>query len=146
MNAFSPTALSAGTSISVSEPDALLIRVCYQFAEAEFEDWYRYCTAPDGEEDDKSSFDRDTLNWIAATPATTSAGWQAKALACAAFNRNMYDDHTDDQEIGTPLLAALLREMAAPTRNAILLGLERKYGPLPDGYTPDWRWVGRTAA
>jgi hypothetical protein len=142
------TVLPIGTANAAEQarPDSVLIRVCHQFAEADYEAWYRYCTAPDGQEDDNDPPpDFATLNWITATPATTPEGWQAKALACATWNRDMYDGqwHPDT---GTPLLAALLRDMVAPIRNAILGRLQEKYGPLPDGYTPDWRWVGRPVA
>ena len=146
MNAMTRADLLASARQSVDEPDALLIRTCQQFSEAELNAWYRYCTAAPGEEHNDPPVDRAALDWITATPATTPTGWQAKALVCAAFNRNMYDDSWDDRDRGTPILAALLREMIAPARNAILLGLERKYGPLPEGYTPDWRWIGRPAA
>jgi hypothetical protein len=44
----------------------------------------------------------------------------------------VYDDQWH-QDTGTPLVAALLRDMVAPARNAILGRLQKKYGPLPDG-------------
>jgi hypothetical protein len=61
-----------------------------------------------------------------------SEGWPAKALACVTWNRDVYDDQWH-QDTGTPLVAALLRDMVAPARNAILGRLQKKYGPLPDG-------------
>jgi hypothetical protein len=127
-----------------SSPDALLIETCFRFAEADWESWYRYCTAPDDVADEQDTpADTDTLHWIVATPATTPEGWHAKALAAAAWNRAAYDDPEDDRDGVTPIIAALLRDMVAPARNAILTRLQAKYGPLSEGYTPDWRWMGR---
>jgi hypothetical protein len=128
--------------VEPSHPDAVLIRTCHRFAEARYEDWYRYLTAPDGQCDEDSKPDFDTLNWIAETPASTPEGCAAKALVCACWNHDMYDDPEDDRDSGSPILAALLREMAGPARNAILMKLEERFGPLPGNYTPDWRWIG----
>ena len=127
-------------------PDADLIRVCRQFAEAELTGWYRYVTAPDNVADEQIAsdmwvFDRAAWEWIAAMPATTPEGWQAKALAFVALDRNAYDD-AEDCDRTTPVLASLLRDMVRPARAAIIARLTRLYGPLPDGYTADGMWLG----
>jgi hypothetical protein len=44
-----------------------------------------------------------------------------------------YDDPEDDRDGVTPIIAALLRDMVAPARNAILTRLQAKYGPLFKG-------------
>ena len=75
------------------EPDAELIRLCHAFAEAEFANWYRYVVAPvETADDDDAPPDWDTYHLIIATPATTPAGWHAKALAFVAWDREAYDD------------------------------------------------------
>ncbi len=133
----------------VSTSDAELVRVCRQFAEAEFRNWWRYVTASDDLADAQDHEpDWSTLAWIEATPATTPSGWHAKALALSAWDRTAYDDdaewHEPDSDTG--LLAGLLRDMVAPARAAILAQCEVEYGPLPEGYTADWRWIGRGSA
>jgi hypothetical protein len=103
----------------------VLIRICHQFAESELTSWYRYCTAPSNLADKQDSRpERDLLHWIEATPATTPENWHAEALACVAWNRDMYDDAEDERDGGTTLLASLLRDMVAPARNAILARCE----------------------
>lgn len=140
-------ATHASEAAIAPNPDALLIEACQRFAEADLDAWYRYCTAPDGMEDEQDPPpDWDTLHWIEATPATTLAGWHAKALAAAAWNRRAYDDPEDERDGTSPIIAALLRDMVAPARNAILTRLQAKYGRLPPGYTPDWRWIGAVKA
>ncbi len=135
------------TPTHLPNPDAVLIRICQQFAEAELTSWYRYCTAPFHLADKQDPPPEHLLrHWIETTPATTPEGWHAKALACIAWNREMYDDPEDERDGGTTLLASLLRDMVAPARNAILARCEAAHGPLPEGYTPDWRWVGRASA
>ena len=131
------------------EADAELIRLCHQFAETEFEDWYQYTTAPADEADDLPYNEdwAEDLRRITDIPATTPAGWCAKALVYAAWDREAYDcdpvraKETDPQG-SIPLLSSLLREMVAPARNAILDRLRATYGPLPHYYTPDGRWLG----
>jgi len=131
----------------VSTSDAELVRVCRQFAEAEYRNWWRYVTAPDDLADAQDQEpDWTTLAWIEATPATTPAGWHAKALAYAAWWREAYDDVEAERDASTPLLASLLRDMVAPARAAILARCAADYGPLPEGYTADARWVGRAPA
>jgi hypothetical protein len=127
------------------DADAELIRVCHQFAEAEFADWYRYVTTADREIERQSE---DTpVNWatvrqIKAMPANTLAGVRAKALACAAWDRDSYDSSADSNPAFTGLLASLLRDLAAPARATILARLAEQYGPLPEDYTADCRWIG----
>jgi len=147
----SAAALLASTASAAAAPsaDTEMVRVCHDFAEAEWRNWWRYVTAP---ADLADAQDRDpdwpTLAWIEATPATTPAGWHAKALALSAWDRAAYDDdaewHEPDSDTG--LLAGLLRDMVAPARAAILARCEAEYGPLPEGYTADMRWKGRPAA
>jgi hypothetical protein len=152
-------ALAAGAAIAtaahaapVAAPggagdDAELISICHRFAEQELDDWYRYVTAPAETADDlDDNTDWDILQWITATPATTSQGWHAKALAYTAWHHEAYDDEPMNRDSQSPLLAALLRDMVAPVRNAIVARLAAKYGPLPDGYTPGGSWLGRASA
>ncbi len=130
-------------------PDAELVRVCHDFAEAEWRNWWRYIVAPANLADAQ---DREpewpTLAWIEATSATTPAGWHAKALALAAWDRAAYDDDAEwhEPDSNTGLLAGLLRDMVAPARAAILARCEAEYGLLPGGYTADARWIGRAPA
>ncbi|MGI4946970.1 MAG: hypothetical protein ACRYHQ_41500 [Janthinobacterium lividum] len=124
--------------------DAELVRVCHQFAEAEYREWWRYVTTPDHLADAEATDpDWATLEWIETTPATTPAGWAAKALALAAFHRETYDDSDAEGDASATLLAGLLRDMVAPTRAEILARCAAEYGPLPAGYTADARWIGR---
>ena len=126
---------------SAADPDAELIRVCHQFAEADLASWYRYLTAPEDVADEQDEpLDFDTLHWIAATPATTPDGIHAKALAYAAWERDAYEGNGMDS--AAPLLASLLRDMIAPARRAILTRLQAELGPLPDGYDSEWRFIG----
>ncbi len=134
---------------SARNPNAELIQVCQRFAEAEYADWYLYATTDDREIERQSEnrpVDWATVRWIEATPAHTLAGHQAKALACAAWDRDAYDSSADDNQAFTGLLASLLRDLAAPARAVILARLAEQYGPLPDGYDADCRWIGRAAA
>jgi len=131
---------------AVASADAELVRVCHAFAEAEWRNWWRYIVAPDDLADAQNREpDWPTLTWIEATPATTPAGWHAKALAYAAWWRDAYDD-VEGGDSDAPLLASLLRDMVAPARATILAQCEVEYGPLPEGYTADWRWIGRGSA
>ena len=124
-------------------PDAELIRTCHQFAETELTNWYRYCTLPaDVADAQDPKPDWSSLHWITATPATTPEGWRAKALAYSAWHHEPYDDLPEDRDTASPLLAALLRDMVAPVRNAIVARLAEQYGPLPEGYTAEGIWVG----
>lgn len=141
--------LTAATATAAASPDAELIRVCQQFAEAEFADWYRYVTTDDGEVERQSEdthVDWATVRQIEAMPATTLEGMRAKALACAAWDRDAYDSSADGHQAFTGLAASLLRDLAAPARRVILARLAAQYGPLPDGYDADCRWIGRAAA
>ncbi|MGI4802513.1 MAG: hypothetical protein ACRYG8_52480 [Janthinobacterium lividum] len=128
--------------------DAELIRVCHAFAEAEFRNWWRYVIAPDNLADAQDHEpDWATLEWIETTPATTPTGWHAKALAYAAWWREAYDNaEFPESDSDAPLLASLLRDMVAPARAEILARCAADYGPLPDGYTADGRWIGRAPA
>ena len=129
----SAAGLLAGTAAASAEPgpdaDAELVRVCHAFAEAEYRNWWRYITAPDhlADAQDREP-DWSTLAWIEATAATTPAGWQAKALAYAAWWREAYDDAEGERDASTSLLAALLRDMVAPVRAAILARCAADYG------------------
>lgn len=139
----------SGAAPSAQNPDAELIRVSQQFAEAEYADWYLYVTTDDREierQSEDTPVDWATVRQIEAMPATTLEGVRAKALACAAWDRDAYDSSTDDNQAFTGLLASLLRDLAAPARAVILARLAEQYGPLPDGYDADCRWIGRTAA
>ena len=139
-----PLALAAA-AVPMADPDAELVRVCHDFAEAEFRNWWRYVVAPDHLADAQDTDpDWPILAWIEATPATTPAGWHAKALAYAAWWRDAYDD-AEDGDSDAPLLASLLRDMVRPARAAILARCEAEYGPLGDGYGADWRWIGRAS-
>ena len=145
--AFSPTACVNRTG--TTSTDAELIRICHRFAEGEFRSWWRYVTAP-ADLADKQDVEPDyaTLQLIEAMPATTSAGWAAKALAYSAWNHSAYDDDGDWQvpDGSTGLLAGLLRDMVAPARAEILAHCAAEYGPLGEGYTPDARWIGHAPA
>jgi hypothetical protein len=134
--------LAGATNAATPDPDADLVRVCHRFAEAEYRNWYRYVTADGTEDDLDHDPDWTMLHQIEATPAMTPDGWRAKALALAAWSTDMYDDPPDDRDGGTTLLASLLRDMAAPARNAILTRCAAEFGPLPDSYDADWRWKG----
>ena len=140
-----------GTAVAAhaAHLDAELIRVCRLFAEAEFTGWYRYVMAPDTVADENAALDMwvhdpDTWRWIAETPATTPEGWQAKALAYVALNRNAFDD-AEDRDTSTPVLASLMRDMAAPVRAVIITRLAEQFGPLPDSYTADGKWISAKA-
>ncbi len=136
-------AIATTANAAPAGADAELIRVCHRFAEAELESWYRYILAPDDVADEQDTPPEwHTYNWIVATPATTPEGWHAKALAYAAFDREAYNDHEDDRDGTTQLLAALLRDMVAPARNAIIARLAAEYGPLPSCYSPEGVWIG----
>ncbi len=127
-----------------SSPDAELVRVCHDFAEAEWRNWWRYVTAPaDLADAQDREPDWPTLAWIETTPATTPAGWAAKALALAAWHREAYDDSDAEGDASATLLAGLLRDMVAPARAEILARCVAEYGLLPGAYTADARWVGR---
>jgi hypothetical protein len=128
-------------------PDAELVRICHDFAEAEWRRWWRYVTAPDDLADAEATDpDWSTLEWIETTPATTPAGWAAKALALAAWHREAYDDSDAEGDASATLLAGLLRDMVAPARAEILARCAAEYGSLPEGYTADARWIGRAPA
>ena len=134
---------------AAQNPDAELIRVCQQFAETQFADWYLYVVTDDSQIErqlEDAPVDWATVRWITATPAHTLAGHQAKALACAAWDRDSYDSSTDSNPDFTGLLASVLRDLAAPARAVILARLAEQYGPLPDGYDVDCKWIGRAAA
>ncbi|MGI4944851.1 MAG: hypothetical protein ACRYHQ_30560 [Janthinobacterium lividum] len=138
-------AVPAVASTVPAEPNAELVRVCHAFAEAEYRNWWRYVTAPvDLADTQDQEPDWATLQWIETTPATTPAGWHAKALAYAAWWREAYDNaEFPESDSDAPLLASLLRDMVAPARAEILARCEAEYGPLPAGYTADGRWIGR---
>jgi hypothetical protein len=125
--------------------DAELVRLCHQFAENELGKWYRYVVAPEPECDNQDE-DPDWTGYhrIVATAATTPEGWHAKALAFTAWDRDAYNDHDDDRTPAGTFLAALLRDMVAPARNAIVARLAAKYGPLPLSYTAEGVWIGYT--
>ena len=139
----------AAAAPTAQSPDAELIRICQQFAEAEFADWYLYVITDDREierQSEDAPVDWATVRRIEAMPATTLEGLRAKALACAAWDRDAYDGPADGREPATGLLASLMRDLAAPARAAIIARLAKRYGPLPEGYDADCRWIGRAAA
>ena len=130
-------------------PDAELICICQQFAEAEYADWYLYVTTVDREielQSENAPVDWATVRQIEAMPATTLEGVRAKALACASWDREAYDSSADDNQAFTGLLASVLRDLAAPARKVILARLAERYGPLPEGYDADCKWIGSAAA
>ena len=141
---FSVPAVALAAQSSKSNPDEELIRVCHRFAESQLEDWYRYVVEVDTDEDD-APVPWDAYHRIVGTQATTPAGWHAKALAFTAWSRDSYDDHEDDRDTHTTFLAALLRDMVAPARNAIVARCTAKYGPLPTQYTAEGIWIGYSA-
>jgi hypothetical protein len=51
----------------------------------------------------------------------------------------------EDDARDTTFLAALLRDIVAPARNAIVAGCTAKYGPLPTQYTAEGIWIGYSA-
>ena len=51
----------------------------------------------------------------------------------------------DDRDPSSPLLASLMRDLAAPARAVIIACLFEKYGPLPKGYAADGVWLGAEA-
>ncbi len=128
-----PAAIAGGPAL---DADAELIRLCHAFAEADFANWYRYVTAPvETADDDDAPPDWDTYHLIIATPATTPAGWHAKALAFVAWDREAYDDVGIERTPASTFLASLLRNMVMPARNAIIARCAKAYGPLPPQYT-----------
>lgn len=160
MGSLSRRALLAGGAAAAAVPvwaavlpaattpaDTELVRACHTVAEAEYREWWKYVTAPDDLADAEAADpDWTALEWIEATPATTPAGWAAKALALAAWHREAYDDSNAEGDASATLLAGLLRDMVAPARAAILARCEADFGPLPAGYTADARWIGRAPA
>lgn len=144
-------AMATGVAVSAgavpASPDAELIALCHQFAEAELASWYRYVVAPDHLADAQDTApDWATMEKIAATSPTTLEGIQAKALACSAWDREAFDGPQADRDRSTTLLASLLRDMAAPARATIVARLVKQHGPLPEGYTAGGVWLGRTGA
>jgi hypothetical protein len=139
-----PAAIAGGPAL---DADAELIRLCHAFAEADFANWYRYVTAPvETADDDDAPPDWDTYHLIIATPATTPAGWHAKALAFVAWDREAYDDTTEyERTPASAFLASLLRDMVMPARNAIIARCAEAYGPLPPQYSADGVWIGYSA-
>ena len=138
-----PLALGAA-AIPQADPDAELVRVCHEFAETEWRSWWRYVVAPAELADDQGREpDWPALRWIQSTPATTPAGWHAKALALAAWDHTAYDDEEAEMAGTAGLLAGLLRDMVAPARAEILARCAADYGPLPEGYTADARWISQ---
>jgi hypothetical protein len=132
-------------SSAEASPDAELVRVCYRFAEEELARRHRYIVAPDDLADEADTpVDWDSYRSITATPATTPEGWHAKALAFSAWDTEAYDDHEDTRDSTTTFLAALLRDMVAPARNAIVARCTAEYGPLPPSYDAEGRFVGYT--
>jgi hypothetical protein len=118
-----------------SNPDAELIRICHRFAEDELVRQHRYIVAPENLADEQDAPpDWGTYNWIAETPARTPEGCHAKALAYSAWDTDAYDNHGADT---SELLAGLLRDIVAPTRNAVVARCTAKYGPLPPQYTAE---------
>lgn len=139
------TLATASRGAVAADNDAELIRICHQFAENELEHWYLYVVTPEPECDDLDDApDWSAYHRIVATAATTPAGWHAKALAYTAWDRDAYDDHKDNRDPATTFLAALLRDIVAPARRAIVARLAAQYGPLPSSYTSEGIWIGYT--
>ncbi len=140
-------AAGAPAVIGADQSEAEFIATCRRFAEAQYADWYAYVVASDevASEMEDNEVDWATYNLIVATSAKTLEGLRAKALALAAWDRDAYDD-SDESTPASALLASLLRDMVAPARAEIIGRLTAKWGPLPDGYTRDGIWVGRTGA
>ena len=135
------------SSHALPDADADLVRVCHAFAEAEWRNWWRYITTPaDLADAQDRNPDWTTLERIQTTPATTPAGWQAKALALSSWDHAAYDDEEAQRDGATTLLAGLLRDMVAPARAEILARCAAEYGPLPEGYTEDGRWISPPSA
>ncbi len=86
--------------------------------------------------------DWDTFYWIASAPTTTPEEWQAKMLAYAAWDRDAYDDNPAECTPASTFRATLLRDIAGPSRNAIIRRCTAKYGPLPPTYTAEGVWTG----
>ena len=119
----SGSAVAAGVN-----PDADLIERCRQFAEADMAFWYQ--RALDGEDVLEGAWpghDAERAR-IAATKATSPAGWQAKALVLSTWFFDATGAQTEDDETG--LVVSLLRDMAAPARAEILNRLSERFGPL----------------
>jgi hypothetical protein len=135
--------VSAQVAPKLPDPDAELIRICHQFAEEEFRNFYRNAVATDDAEEVKDTPEHlARFHWIEATPASTPAGWCAKALVYAAWRPEGYDDHEDNCDAGSTLLASLLRDMVAPARNAIIARCAGQYGPLGPEYSQEGVWLG----
>jgi hypothetical protein len=129
-----------------TNPDAALIMVCRQFAQADLGNWYRYVTSPDHLSDQQDGGpDWDAKTWIEATPATTPEGWRAKALAYSAWHRPAFDDPADDRDGQTSFLASLLRDIVQQERDQIVADLRDRYGPLPPTYSANGMWLGSGA-
>jgi hypothetical protein len=98
-----------------SAGDADLIRICQNFAAAEFGSRHAYLTAPEDMRDTQdTAVDWATLHLIAATRAITPAGWSAKALAAAAWA----GDCLDNSDV--PLIRSLIQDMAGQAQNDLL--------------------------
>jgi hypothetical protein len=134
------SATKSTTRIAPS-PDARLIALCQTFTETTLDEWWAYMDDDDAEEPGPNW---DDYREIVATPATTSAGWHAKALALTAWNRDAFDALAEDPDSCTTGLASLMRDMVAPARAAIMARCAAKYGPLPHYYSADGVWVGPT--
>jgi hypothetical protein len=143
LRGISLAAITAGLvptlSHAASASDDELIRVCQDFAEREFDQFYHYAITEN--DDDYPPPDWGTYHRIIETQATTPAGWHAKALAYAAWDKDAYDDTEPDLSCST-FIASLLRDMVAPARDAIIAKLAMKYGPLPSEYTVNAMWIG----
>jgi hypothetical protein len=135
------TRRSAMRFSAVANADAELIALCQTFTEATLDAWWAYMVDDDADEPEPKW---DDYRRIVTTPATTSAGWHAKALALTAWNRDAFDDLAEDPDSFTTGLSSLMRDMVAPARAAIMACCAAKYGPLPGYYSTDGLWVGPT--
>jgi hypothetical protein len=131
---------SAGAAPLDNDNDAELIRISHYFAECAIRYWYQLCASED-EEIEPDAPDTSILDRIAAMPAATPAGWQAKALAFAAYYNETYDGSGMPMR-PPPLLVSLLRDTAAHQRSRIVDRCRAEFGPLGEGYSDDARWIG----
>ena len=99
-------------------PDAELIRICQEFAEAELRNWYLETLNPDAEIEPTN---RNIRELIARTLAETPEGLHAKMLALSCWDSVTYANEESGGE--DTLLSSIMRDMVAPARNAIVAKL-----------------------
>ena len=113
---------------------------------AEPANWYRYVTAPDDTADEYDDpTDWDTYYRIIATPATTPAGWDAKALAYAAWDREGYDDEEPTAHPRRPSWDLCCATWWVKPATPSSPGARRLTGPCRRQYSVDGVWIGCSA-